>query len=116
MKVDAKIVPIEVKDGWFKKKQLHQLRFKIELTEVEKAIINKAGLRDMPTLDPLSEDDVPRPIWPWVDGSRVEYGTRNFDTLIEAQASIQQLKMNLAKLKEAMEHHRNYPTEDSFEL
>ena len=50
MKVDMKIVPIEVKEksGWFskKKKTMQQLQYRIELTDVEKAIINNAGLRD----------------------------------------------------------------------
>ena len=121
MKVDTKIVPIEVKEGWFKKKTMHQLRWTIELTEVEKAIINKAGLRDFSFLDkepsdPSYPEKIPFYIYPWVDGKISTYGWANYHTLFEAQADAQRIKQGLTILKQAMEAHSSTPTEDSFEL
>ena len=123
MKVDTKIVPIEVKEGWFKKKQKYQLQWVITLTEVEKAIINKAGLRDFSyyqqeytSPDGSYHHVQPFPIYPWIDGTVPGFGHGEYDTLIEAQAVAQRIKAGLVKLKEAMEIHTSNPTEDSFEL
>ena len=123
MKVDTKIVPVEVKDGWFKKKQMHQLQWVITLTDVEKAIINKAGLRDFAymeieqhTKDGSYSEMVRNPISSWVDERLYDYGRWDFETLFEAQAELQKLKANLIRLKEMMDIHKNVGTEDSFEL
>jgi hypothetical protein len=123
MKVDTKIVPIEVKDGWFKKKTKYQLQWVITLTEVEKAIINKAGLRDFSyydheytSPDGSFRDVQPFPIYPWIDGTTRDFGHGEYNTLIEAQAVAQKIKQGLTALKQAMDAHTSTPTEDSFEL
>lgn len=117
MKVDTKITPIEVKEGWFKKKKMHRLEWFITLTEVEKAIINKAGFRDYSYLDIEKPYGIhPFPMWPWIDNESPRWGHMDYDTLFEAQATAQKIKAALVTLKKAMEAHSSTPTEDSFEL
>lgn len=125
MKVDTKIVPIEVEEkGWFstKKKKMHQLQYTIQLTDVEKAIIEQAGLREytyfaMPHSTPEGTftEILEYPIRTWIDYPEGQ-GTFNFDSLIEAQAYAQEMKDKLVELKELMTKHTQIGTEDSFEL
>jgi hypothetical protein len=126
MKVDMKIVPVEVeeKSGWFstKKRAMHQLRYTIRLTDVEKAIIERAGLSKYVYLEVLCwgvnrecSEVLPLTIDGWFDGAEHE-AWHNYDTLIEAQAAGQDLKANLVKVKELMDTHTQIGTEDSFEL
>ena len=127
MKVDMKIVPsVRVRDGWLSnEKTFHQLLWKIKLTDVEKAIIEQAGLRDFAIYETVHHNDdhtysekLDFPISPWVDETVTDYGGCEFYTLIEAQAAGQELKANLVRLKEAMNQHTHIgtDTEDSFEL
>jgi hypothetical protein len=126
MKVDMKIVPIEVEEGgWFskKKKKMHRLQSRIILSDVERAIINKAGLRDFVWLE--FEQHTPDGSYSevvqclaahLVDHHSEDYSDSDFDTLVEAQAHAQATKAGLVHLKEAMDLHTDTPTEESFEL
>jgi hypothetical protein len=117
MKVETKIVPVEVKDGWFKKKQMHQFRYRFLFTETETAIITQSGLGEFPLFEAEEEYFEPTPVRFFIgapDWSGWSY--RNFNTLIEAQAMVQKLKINMTRLKEIMDAHSEIGTEDSFEL
>jgi hypothetical protein len=83
----------------------------------------QSGLRELPYLtfntnpEPGSyQEPFELPIKGWVDDRTYSYGHAEFDTLIEAQAKVQELKANLARIKQAMETDTSTPTEDSFEL
>jgi hypothetical protein len=123
MKVDFKIVPVEVeeKSGWFRKKTKirQRLQYFIHLTDVEQAIIKRAGLMDFSYHDMNQEGvdiTLTSPISNWVDRQYTNPQILDFDTVFEAQTDMQLIKRNLATLKEAMDAHMNNPTEDSFEL
>jgi len=115
MKVDAKIVPSEER-GFFSKKKVYELQYTILLTDVEKAIINKHGLRDIVILTRRTDDDVDHIIHGWVNNTFRSHGSRKRPTLLEAQSDLQQLKNNLTELKQLIEAANNAPTEESFEL
>lgn len=129
MKVDAKIVPTHEKSGGFFSpfKDYYQLQFTILLTDVEKATLQKYGLQNYIILSKeFSENDKIRlrmATWDWTINSWINFkadddhiGTSNYDTLIEAQAALLQLKENLTELKKATTLATDAKTSDSFEL
>lgn len=118
MKVDTKIVPVQVKDGWFRKKQMHRFEYRINLTEVECAILKRSGLEHFTIFDATEDwpEDTPIRYWTGHPGQPSGLSYRDYPTLIEAQAMMQHLKARLTQLKQAMDEYGDLPTEDGFEL
>jgi hypothetical protein len=116
MKVDAKIVPGKEKTGLFSSKNTHDLQYTIHLTDVEKAVIIKHGLKDWVILENSTPGYVDQVLWPWLEHNHFDHNFYRCDTLAEAQVKLQQLKKNLTELKQAIDNVQEAPTEDSFEL
>jgi hypothetical protein len=123
MKVDAKIVNQKLKTGLFSSKTLPHLQFTITLTDIERAIIDKHGLHEVPFLT-LDLDPAEAKVWgsPTRDliigkSQRLTIpGNWAFNTLAEAQIALMDLKKGLTKLKDVIENAQHAPTEESFEL
>jgi hypothetical protein len=118
MKVDMNIVPVKVKKGFFSSKDMHEARVRITLSDPEKAIINKYGLREFVLMKAKHEIyDVDIIVRIFADNTlQKEYAYRQYDTLAEAQETLAEIKSNLIRLKSAMDNAENAGTEDSFEL
>lgn len=117
MKVDAKIVPVTEKTGWFATKEVQQLQYCIQLEEDEKVVINVAELRNFIILPRDTDDGIDLPIYPWVDRTEVYVARYNCTSIRHAQSRLKELKTNLTKLRDEMkEFAAAYEEETSFEL
>jgi hypothetical protein len=115
MKVDAKIVQRQEKTGFFSSKTLHELQYTIQLTDVEKAVINKHGLHEFVIIPRPIPEQIDMTIGPWVNPLPGPGRWWN-ENLLVVQMALKDLKENLTQLKKAIETAQTAPTEDSFEI